>query len=137
MKAKKIAGKEYVSFLSEIKQRISTSQYAALRAVNKELIELYLFIGEKLVEKKEWGKSVVETLAKDLQKAYPGIKGFSSRNLWKMRNFHLFYEATPKLQPLVAEISWVKNLLILEKCGNDLEREFYINMRDKFLESIG
>lgn len=132
MKAKKIAGKEYISFLSEIKDKIASSQYAALKAVNKELIGLYLYIGKKLVEKKEWGKSVVETLAKDLQQAYPGIKGFSSRNLWNMRNFYLFYKATPKLQPLVAEISWIKNLLILEKCKNDLEREFYIKMTRKF-----
>ena len=132
MPGKKDTEKEYLSFLSEIKQKIATSQYAALKAVNKELIELYLYIGQKLVETQEWGKSIVETLANDLQKAYPGMKGFSSANLWRMRNFYLHYKDNEKLAPLVREISWTKNILILEKCKDDLEREFYIKMTKKF-----
>ncbi len=127
-----VAGKEYGKFLSEIKQRIAASQYAALRAVNKELVELYLYIGQRLVEKQEWGESIVETLSKDLQQTYPGITGFSTRNLWNMRNFYIHYNANPKLQPLVAEISWSKNLIILERCKEELEREFYTKMTNKF-----
>jgi hypothetical protein len=52
---------------------------------------------------KTWGKSVVEQLAKDLQIEFPGMQGFSSRNIWRMRSFHLIYEVNPKLPPLVAE----------------------------------
>jgi predicted nuclease of restriction endonuclease-like (RecB) superfamily len=100
--------------------------------VNKELIELYLYIGQKLVETQEWGKSIVETLANDLQKAYPGMKGFSSANLWRMQSFYLQYKDNEKLAPLVREISWTKNLAIMEKCKDDLEKEFYIRMTRKF-----
>jgi len=127
-----LTGTEYSSFLKEIKERITASQYVALKAVNKELINLYLDIGRKLVEKEGWGKSIIETLSKDLQKDYPGLKGFSARNLWSMQNFYRYYEANPKLQPLVAEISWVKNIIILERCKDTLEREFYIKMTRKF-----
>lgn len=82
--------------------------------------------------KEGWGQAVVEKLAADLQAEFPAIKGFSARNLWYMRTFFGNYEGKPKLQPLVAEISWAKNLIIMECCKDDLEREFYIRMTRKF-----
>jgi predicted nuclease of restriction endonuclease-like (RecB) superfamily len=130
-----IAPNNYQLFFKEIKERILSAQYEALRAVNKELIVLYWDLGKMIVERQEeegWGKSVVERLAKDLQKEFPGIKGFSERNLWNMRIFYLTYKDSKKLQPLVAEISWTKNIVIMEKCKDDLEREFYIKMTKKF-----
>ena len=122
----------YQSFFKDVKERILSAQYEALKAVNKELIALYWDIGKMIVERQDregWGKSVVERLAKDLQKEIPGIKGFSERNLWNVRNFYLTYKDSKKLQPLVAEISWTKNVLIMSKCKDDLEREFYIKMQ--------
>src|SRR3989344_8624249 len=127
--------KNYHDFLIDIKNRIKEAQYSALKTVNKELIGLYWDIGKKIVEKQEkfgWGKSIVENLVKDLQKEYPGIKGFSSQNLWYMRQFYTSYCSNLKLQPMVGEISWVKNVLIFSKCKDDIEREFYIKMTKKF-----
>jgi predicted nuclease of restriction endonuclease-like (RecB) superfamily len=129
-----IVADNYQSFFKEIKERIRSAQYEALRAVNKELIALYWDLGKMIVERQDkegWGKSVVERLAKDLQKEFPGIKG-SERNLWNMRIFYLAYKDSKKLQPLVAEISWTKNVIIMGKCKDDLEREFYIKMTKKF-----
>ena len=126
---------DYETFLAEIKERIRQSQYDALKAVNKELIKLYWDIGKMIVEKQKkygWGKSIVENLARDLQKEFPGMRGLSSRNLWYMRDFYLTYKDKPKLQPLVAEISWTHNIIIMERCKDDLEREFYIRMSRKF-----
>jgi predicted nuclease of restriction endonuclease-like (RecB) superfamily len=125
----------YNAFLVEIKEKIRKAQYEALKSVNKELITLYWDIGMMIVERQEkysWGKSVVENLAKDLQNEYPGIKGFSVQNLWYMRKFYLDYKDNQKLQPLVGEISWAKNLVIMGKCKDDSEREFYIRMTKKF-----
>jgi len=125
----------YNTFLTEIKDRIRKAQYEALKFVNKELIALYWDIGSMIVERQEkygWGKSIVENLASDLQNEYPGMKGFSARNLWNMRNFYVLYSDNQKLQPMVAEVSWTKNLVIMEKCKDDLEREFYIRMTKKF-----
>src|SRR3989338_6873166 len=129
------AGKEYASFLQEIKKRISDAQYAALKSVNKELISLYWDLGKGIVEKQHkfgWGKGIVENLSKDLQIEFVGIKGFSPQNLWFMRQFYVHYSEKVKLQPLVREISWVKNIIILSKCKDDLEREFYLKMTKKF-----
>jgi predicted nuclease of restriction endonuclease-like (RecB) superfamily len=88
------------------------------------------------VEKQQahnWGKAIVENLAKDLQKDFPGVLGFSVPNLWNMRSFYLAYQDDKKLQPLVAEISWTKNVIIMSKCKDDLEREFYIRMTKKLI----
>lgn len=125
----------YKHLLIEVKQRIRSAQYEALRAVNRELIALYWDIGKLIVSQQQgtsWGKSVVEQLAKDLRTEFPGISGFSARNIWNMRSFYLAYSNNEKLQPLVAEIGWTHNLVILEKCKDDLEREFYLRMTRKF-----
>ena len=79
-----------------------------------------------------WGKSVVERLANDLQQEFPGVKGFSVQNLWYMRQFYQEYQGSPKLQPLVGEIAWSHNLIIVQRCKDPLEREFYIRMTRKF-----
>jgi predicted nuclease of restriction endonuclease-like (RecB) superfamily len=126
---------DYRRLLGEIKERIRSAQYEALRKVNRELISLYWDIGRLIVERQRdagWGKSVVETLADDLQAEFPGIAGFSARNIWRMRNFYLTYHANEKLPPLVAEIGWSHNLLIMEKCKDDQEREFYLRMTRRF-----
>ncbi len=125
----------YPTLLGEIKNRIQKAQYEALKAVNKELIALYRDIGRMIMERQReasWGKSVVENLAKDLQAEIPGIKGFSARNIWNMRDFYLTYQGNEKLRPLVAEIGWTHNVIVLEKCKEELQREFYIRMTRKF-----
>jgi len=130
-----IIPKEYAVLLNDIKQRIRSAQYEALKAVNKELISLYWDIGQIIVEQQEgntWGKSVVEQLAKDLQAEFPEVRGFSARNIWNMRNLYLNYCKSQKLQQLAAEIGWMHNIVIIEKCKDDLEREFYLRMTRKF-----
>ncbi|WP_392477337.1 YhcG family protein [Nostoc sp. C110] len=125
----------YRHLLMEIQQRIRSAQYEALKAVNREMINLYWDIGQIIVTQQQgasWGKSVVEQLAKDLQTEFPGISGFSAANLWRMRLFYESYVNNEKLAPMVREIGWSHNLVIVEKCKDDLEREFYIRMTRKF-----
>ena len=96
---------------------------------------MYWFIGKSIAVKLEqsgWGKSVVTTLSEDLQKEFPGTKGFSDSNLWRMKGFYETYNKNEKLAPMVREIAWSHNLVILEKCKDDLEREFYIRMTRKY-----
>jgi predicted nuclease of restriction endonuclease-like (RecB) superfamily len=125
----------YGALLREIKERIRSAQYAALRAVNRELINLYWDIGRLIVERQSgetWGRSVVQNLGKDLQSEFPGVAGFSAPNLYKMRQFYDAYRANENLSPLVREISWTKNLVILERCSEDEEREFYLRRTQQF-----
>lgn len=129
------AARDYAGFLVEVKARIRRGQYQALRAVNAELVGLYWDIGEAIHRKLEslgWGRSVVETLARDLQAEFPGRNGLSAKNLWRMRQFYVLYRDRPKLAPLVREISWAKNLVILGRCKDDLEREFYLRATARF-----
>lgn len=126
---------DYGSLLLDIKQRVRTAQYEALKAVNKELIGLYWDIGHLLSDRRagtHWGKAVVSQLAADLQAEFPGIGGFSASNLWRMKLFYETYAQNEKLAPLVREIGWTHNLIILEKCRDHAEREFYLRMTRKF-----
>jgi predicted nuclease of restriction endonuclease-like (RecB) superfamily len=126
---------DYPGLLTEIKERIRSAQYEALKAVNKELVGLYWDIGRMIVERQDvegWGKAVVEQLAADLRTEFPGVGGFSASNLWRMKAFFEAYTGLEKLAPLVREIGWSHNLAILERCKDALEREFYLRMTRKF-----
>lgn len=125
----------YGDFLREIKTQIRQRQCQALRAANRELLQLYWWLGENISQrqvKQGWGKSVVENLARDLQAEFPGRNGFSARNLWNMRDFFREYADKEKLQTLIAEISWAKNLVIMARCKDELEREFYLRATARF-----
>lgn len=126
---------EYKLFVEEIKHRIRAAQYDALKTVNKGLINLYWDIGANIVEKQKksgWGKSIVENLARDLQKEFPGIQGFSAQNIWRMKQFYIAYTDNKKLSPMVREIGWTHNVVIMMNCKDNASREFYINMTRKF-----
>lgn len=126
---------DYVTFLSEVKSRIRSAQYEAMKVVNEQHIQLNWDIGKMIVEKQEklgWGKSVVKQVSKDIQLEFPGITGYSTDNLWRMRKFYLNYRHKEKLAPLVQEISWSHNIVIMEKCKDDERRQFYMMMAKKF-----
>ncbi len=106
-----------------------------MKIVNKTLINLYWGIGQEIYNQqreKGWGKSIIELLAKELKEEFPDVHGFSSSNLWRMRNFYVTYSNNENLALLVREISWSKNIAIMEKCKEQLEREFYIKMTKKY-----
>ena len=126
---------DYAGVLALVKERVRSAQYAALKAVNTELVGLYWDIGRMIVERRDaegWGKAVVENLAADLRAEFPGVGGFSASNLWRMRGFFETYQGVEKLAPLVREIGWSHNIVIMERCSDTLEREFYIRMTRKF-----
>ena len=121
-------------FIAEIKQKIRSAQYEALKVVNTQLINLYWEIGKSIAEKQTegWGKAIVPELSKELQNEFPGVSGFSTTNLWLMAQFYTEYQSVEFLQPLVGEISWTKHVTILNKCKNNQERQFYILATRKF-----
>ena len=131
----KIKPSDYQDFVKETKEKIYEAQYKALKAVNVELLTLNWDIGKSIVMKQDefgWGKSVVENLSNDLQKEFVGMQGFSSQNLWRMRKFYLTYKDNTKLAPMVREISWSHNVILMEKCKDLLEREFYMVLTKKY-----
>ena len=114
---------------TEILSIISKAQSRALASVNREMITMYWEIGRIVSEKAAsdgWGKSTVSSLAAFLQSKIPGSSGFSDKNIWRMKQFYETYKDNQKLSPLVREISWTNNLLIMTACKTDEAKEFYI-----------
>ena len=91
-----------------LKERIRSAQLKASLSVNRELITLYWHIGSVIVDRQQtegWGKSVVERLAVDLNREFPGMKGFSANNIWRMRAFYVAHRpSSPVLAQPVQEI---------------------------------
>lgn len=115
----------------EVLRLIDAARTRAIASVNTALIELYWQIGEHISQRiaaDGWGQGTVEALAAHIQKSHPSSVGFSARNLWRMMQFFETYRDTPKLSPLVRELSWTHNLLILSRCKREEEREFYLRV---------
>ena len=127
----KVEKKEYIIFLNRLKEEIVLARQKIYRDINKRLVETYLFIGKAIYEKVElskWGEGIVVTLARDLQMAFPNMKGFSRENLWRMKKMYETYKDYPKMSPLVTFLSWSNNLLILFQTRSMEEKEFYLRV---------
>ena len=116
---------------NEIILLIKEARYKAFRAINQELIDLYWEIGKYITERTQiegWGKSTVEQLAQFIQSQEPDLKGFSDKNLWRMKQFYETYKDNEKLSSLLRELTWSHNLAIIAKCKREEEREFYLKL---------
>jgi predicted nuclease of restriction endonuclease-like (RecB) superfamily len=153
MNEKAITGRDYLRFVAELKARIQSARISAARAVNRDLILLYWDIGRAIVEKQEqmgWGDSVVEMLGRDLQEAFPAMRGFSPSNLWRMRQFFEAHAdprflaqaarelpaSSPKgdrdqiiahvARELLADIPWWHHVELLAKVKDPAARLYYL-----------
>ncbi len=121
----KLLPNDYAALLAEVKARVRAAQYDALRAVNKELVGLYWDIRRMIVDRQAdaaHGAAIAEQLAADLRMEFPGVNGYSRRNIFYMREFFLVYHDQPKVQPLVAQIGWTHNLAIVEYALHDARK---------------
>jgi predicted nuclease of restriction endonuclease-like (RecB) superfamily len=110
---------------------INTSRNAALRKVNEELIRMYWNVGEYLhkeAEKSSFGDGYIDAISEQIQNAFPGIKGFNRRGLYRMKQFYETYKDDEIVSPLVTQISWSNHLLIMSSCDTQEAREFYIRL---------
>ena len=95
--------KSYLQFVQDLRQNIIQSRYIAARLANREQLLLYVRVGKMLSEKiaaEKWGTNVLDQLSADLQKELPGLRGFSARNLRKMRQLSDTYEKS-QIWPLL------------------------------------
>jgi len=116
---------------------IQKTRQKAYSHINTALILLYWQIGKHISERvasATWGKSVVTELAKFISHNDPEIKGFSDKNLWRMKQFYETYHENKKLSLLVKDLPWSHNLAIFSRCKTDEEREFYlkISIQEKY-----
>lgn len=118
----------------EILQTIQLSKQKVFQQVNITLIELYWDIGDYISSKTikdNWGKGVVKELAIYIKEQDPILKGFTSRNLWRMKQFYETYREDIKVSALLTQLTWTNNLLILSSSKSKEEREFYIYLSIK------
>ncbi len=115
----------------EIVDLIRTARQRAYQAVNTELVSLYWQIGKYISEKlaaAEWGEGVVDHVARHLARTLPGLRGFTRRNLFRMRQVFDAYASDGKVSPLVTQLPWTHNLIVLGQSKRPAEREFYLRM---------
>ena len=129
---------EYKKLLSELKEKVRSSQLKAAIKVNYELLDLYWTLGEYIVKNQEqhsWGDAFIKSLAKDLQKEFPDMKGFSETNIKYIRRWYLFYmkglQAVAQFDERVInhikQIPWGHNQRIINKCKTIDEAIYYVN----------
>ena len=119
---------EYRHLFVEIKTKIQTSRLQAALAINREVIQLYWFIGKKIIEKQSatnWGDKLLETLSNDLQQAFPETYGFSIRNIERMRQFANEYSCEITAQP-VSQLPWGHIILLIQRVKDVVVRDWYI-----------
>ncbi len=133
---------QYKQWVAELKGKIGAAQIKAAVTVNRQLLELYWELGREIFEKQRkanWGEALIAQLAKDLSKAFPGMKGFSRTNLFYIKKWYLFYlplgnvpqvvgqiGRSPIVPQLVAQIPWGHNREIISKCATVSEALFYV-----------
>lgn len=114
---------------AEVIALIEAARGRAYQAVNSELVSLYWQLGEYISGKiatAEWGDGVVEELAASLARRFPGLRGFTRRNLFRMRQFFEAYRGHKRVSPLVRQLPWTHHLIILTEAKPEDTREFYI-----------
>ena len=144
--------KEYVQWLTDIKQRFQRSQVKAAVRVNYSMLEFYWSVGRDIVNKqmlRKWGSGVIKQLSLDLRAAFPNKDGFSVRNLEYMKKWYLFYNkhftesqqagaildegktnqvgAISSLPKEFAFVPWRHHVHIVYKCKTIEEALFYIH----------
>lgn len=113
---------------------ISNARENAYKKVNEELINMYWNVGMFLSgesKNKEYGDSYIDSIADFIQGEFPGIKGFNRRGLYRMKQFYETYCDNEIVSPLVTQLSWTNNLLILSSTKTMEEKEFYIRLAIK------
>ena len=118
----------------EVLNLIRASREQAFQAVNTALVDLYWQVGAYISRKlatAEWGDGVVEQLAAHIARTQPGLRGFTRPNLFRMRQFYETYQGDEKVSPLVRQLSWTHNLIILSQSKREEEREFYLRQAVK------
>lgn len=116
---------------AEVVEMIQAARGKALAAVNTALIDLHWKIGEYISRKLEaavWGEGVVEELARYIQRRHPNLRGFTRRNLFRMRQFFEAYKQQENVSALLAQLPWTHHLIILGQSRSPEEREFYIRL---------
>lgn len=110
--------KNEISTAGNLIKIIEDSRNNALKKVNEELIRMYWNVGEYLSKEAEnavFGDAYIDSVAKEIQEAFPGIKGFNRRGLYRMKKIYETYYNDEFVTTLLTQISWSNHLAIMSK----------------------
>lgn len=119
--------KDFKETIVNIKNEIINTQTQILSDANSRLINLYFKLGKIINDNSKWGDKFIETLEVELKLDFPNIKGFSARNLRRMKRFYLEYQDEEILPPAVAKLPWTHNIMLIEKIKDKNIRFWYAN----------
>jgi predicted nuclease of restriction endonuclease-like (RecB) superfamily len=123
-----IPAKEYKKFLDEIREKILGARLKAAASVNREVIGLYWYIGQQIIEKQKattWGDGLINALSHDLRQSFPETRGFSPTNLKRMRMLAEFYPEIQFGAQAVPQLPWGHIQLLLFRIKEADAREWY------------
>ena len=132
---KDIMPSDYPKFLAEVKEIVSTARTRAIVSANVGMTLMYWRIGKVIVARQDdegWGAKVIDGLSYDLKRSFPGVSGFSTRNLKYMRKFALAWPDEEFVQRTVAQIAWRSNLSLLDKLESPEARLWYARETAKY-----
>ena len=118
----------------ELLVQIQQTRQKVFAQANTSLMELYWHIGHIIsdkVKRDAWGKGVVSELARYIAQHAPEAKGFSDKNLWRMKQFYETYEGDEQLSALARVLPWTHNTTIFSRCKSPEERRFYLALCQK------
>lgn len=119
--------KDFKNTIIDIKNEIKNTQISIMSDASKRLINLYFKLGKIINDNSKWGDKFIETLEIELKLDFPNIKGFSSRNLQRMKKFYLEYKDNEILPSAVAKLPWTHNIMLIEKIKDKNKRFWYAN----------
>jgi predicted nuclease of restriction endonuclease-like (RecB) superfamily len=118
----------------ELLVQIQQTRQKVFAQANTTLMELYWHIGHTISEKVQreaWGKGVVSELARYIAQHAPDVKGFSDKNLWRMKQFYETYKGDEQLSAMARVLPWTHNTTIFSRCKSPEERRFYLALCQK------
>ena len=122
---------KYQDIFIDLKTKFKTSQIKASISVNRELLEFYWYLGNKIIlmqEQYKWGSKFLEKVLNDLAKEFPSVKGFSYRNLKNIRQWVNFWdnEIGKQVVSQLCQVPWGHNIVIIQKCKDIKEAIYYV-----------
>ena len=118
----------------ELLVQIQQTRQKVFAQANTTLMELYWHIGHTISEKVQreaWGKDLVSELARYIAQHAPEVKGFSDKNLWRMKQFYETYKGDEQLSAMARVLPWTHNTTIFSRCKSPEERRFYLALCQK------
>ena len=106
---------EFKNIIESVKSDIKSTQFRIIQNINSELMNLYYRLGKVIDDNWKYGNNFVNELSLELKQTFPDMKGFSARNLSRMRVFYKEYKDIQNLPPAVANLPWTHNYILLEK----------------------